>query len=199
MGRHKQPILLTPLQREKYRTAFLNSASRNFPEKFVLLHDDVFAGCFTADQWADLFGLKGTWVNEWANDTIKCWTEAPQMRPHWPRPLDYKRFEFSISVVIVDADWDCFKKGMHDQLELELESFQSKNVPKVELPSDVPLMIDCAVWHFIGGYNAARIAELLPGLPQRTKVWKWLQDACELLDLPARKDLPRRDSKSLLR
>jgi hypothetical protein len=78
MGRRKdKTTLVTPLWIEALRTNFLSAAFGLMPSARDLLATKGYRGEITSLDWAREFDVQGTWIEEWAERTLKDWKAFP--------------------------------------------------------------------------------------------------------------------------
>jgi hypothetical protein len=116
-GKKKAKVFAPPGWRQALKCQFLNFAFVHNRHALQLLAVDVKNGSMTPHEWAKSFNLAGTWVEEWAQDTLEFWVMFPDLGPEgsnpgnneqpievsYPPPCDEKNdadvFSFKISVV----------------------------------------------------------------------------------------------------
>jgi hypothetical protein len=77
----KQPVFAPPGWRQAIKSKFLRNAFHFNPQALSLLATKVRAREITEQDWAASFGVAGTWIEEWAKDTLQSWREQPSYCP----------------------------------------------------------------------------------------------------------------------
>ena len=110
----KKPVFASPGWRQAIKCKFLSFAFQYNPHALELLATKAMDGAITAREWAAAFDLAGTWIEQWAEDTLQVWHEQPALCPMpkapcstaqvqvwYPPPRDLKTeadvFSFEIS------------------------------------------------------------------------------------------------------
>lgn len=215
MSRKKQqPVLVPPDGIQTVKAEFLECARILTPAGFNILGTDVKAGKMSVRQWADYFGLAGTWIERWAEDTVRTWELHPKTFPYYPAPRDEATdagyFYYAVSGIrpfsrlslgltmggslrggSEENDWRSFVTAMHTDLDEALEEYKqaalkSGAIRFALIPNDLGLKLTVAAHYLFGKKSAAEIAALPTVRRDRTVVTRWLDQILTILNLPAR-------------
>ena len=79
MGRRKaKTTLVPPLWIQTLRAKFLDLAFKVNPAARELLATKGYQGELSASAWAQTFGVNGTWIEQWAKETLEDWKKFPE-------------------------------------------------------------------------------------------------------------------------
>jgi hypothetical protein len=82
----KQKVFAPPGWRQAIKAKFLSLAFHHNPNALYLLATKGRAGVITAHEWADSLNVAGTWIEQWAEDTLQAWRLEPYLCDIAPGP-----------------------------------------------------------------------------------------------------------------
>lgn len=113
MARTKnKPVFTSPRWQQALKALFLHFAFHHRPEALRRLVTEVRNNAITPQDWANLYGVAGTWVEVWVADTLEAWKTQPYLLADldqagntvlYPPPRDESTaddvFSFSVSAI----------------------------------------------------------------------------------------------------
>ena len=148
LGRPKrQPTIVPPKWWPTLKAKFLYYSFRLQPSALIELAAQVRDNKMTPLQWAEKWGVRGTWIERWAEETLTSWRKEPPnigyityLCPSGNRAEE--GFSFTITGAIPDCrmafgvtvggkprkgepkdDWRRFHRSLHRRLDYELEIY----------------------------------------------------------------------------
>lgn len=204
--KHIPPTHLNTGLRQEFQYRFLDTTNRVCPEVVEDLKK-VRRGQLPFDQFAEECGIRGTWIEEAARDTLDAWDHNSSMEaqswwrlpsfvqdyPHGYPPFRETRqyirgFHLPSYLFLPDG----YRQALHAAVERDLDQIsrwaasECYTVAK-RIPTELQKKLACAALHLFRGWTFQRLTDERGYSTDPSNMWRWVREVFQLLELPLRR------------